>query len=170
MKKILSVVLTIALLLAILPTGIFGISANAATEYSYDYYTYTVSNGEATITDCDTIISGKKTIPSTLGGYPVTSIGSSAFENCKSLTSITIPNSVTSIGDSAFKYCYDLTSITIPNSVTSIGDDAFGYCDSLTSITIPNSVTSIGDYAFYGCTSLKDVIIVVLMSIDLISR
>ena len=52
--------------------------------------------------------------------YSVTSIGSSAFENCTSLTSITIPNSVTIIGISAFQNCTSLTSITLGNSVTSI--------------------------------------------------
>ena len=57
--------------------------------------------------------------------YSVTSIGDEAFYNCRSLTSITIPNSVTSIGDEAFYNCRSLTSITIPNSVTSIGDEAF---------------------------------------------
>ena len=61
-----------------------------------------------------------------------------------------IPNSVTSIGSSAFYGCSSLTSITIPNSVTSIGFEAFRGCSSLTSITIPNSVTIIGSYAFAG--------------------
>ena len=84
----------------------------------------------------------------------VTSIGDSAFEDCKSLTSITIPNSVTSIGYSAFDGCENLINITIPNSVTSIGDHAFEDCRSLTNITIPNNVTSIGYRAFYGCMSL----------------
>ena len=84
----------------------------------------------------------------------VTSVGSLAFSNCSSLTSINIPNSVTSIGDDAFQNCYSLTSITIPNSVTSIGDYAFNRCSSLTSITIPNSVTSIGWGAFSDCSGL----------------
>jgi len=66
-----------------------------------------------------------------------TSIADSAFSKCRSLTSITIPNSVTSIGAWAFHECWSLTSITIPDSVTSIGSDAFYGCSSLTSITIP---------------------------------
>ena len=57
---------------------------------------------------------------------------------------------VTSIGDSAFCQCRGLTSVTIGNSVTSIGNYVFGYCSGLTSITIPNSVTAIGS-AFWGC-------------------
>ena len=89
----------------------------------------------------------------------VTSIGESAFENCRSLTSVTIPNSVTSIGWSAFFYCKSLTSVTIPDSVTSVGAYAFLGCTSLTSVTIPNSVTSIGGCAFDECWSLTSVTI-----------
>ena len=80
------------------------------------------------------------------------------FKGCKSLTSITIPNSVTSIGHSAFRGCTGLTSITIPNSVTSIGNNAFYGCTGLTSITIGNSVTSIGGDAFYGCTGIASIV------------
>ncbi|MCR4914388.1 MAG: leucine-rich repeat protein [Prevotella sp.] len=68
--------------------------------------------------------------------YPVTSIGSSAFYDCSSLSSVTIPNSVTSIGNYAFRGCYGLTSVTIPNSVTSIGSGAFYSCSALTSMTV----------------------------------
>ena len=70
--------------------------------------------------------------------YSVTSIGEGAFSNCKSLTSITIPNSVTSIGKGAFGGCRGLTSVTIPNSVTSIGQNAFQDCICLTLVTSSN--------------------------------
>ena len=92
-------------------------------------------------------------------GCSVTSIGSSAFEGCTGLTSVTIPDSVTSIGSSAFYGCTGLTSITIPGSVTSIGAWSFGGCTGLTSITIPDSVTSIGGRAFSGCTGLTSITI-----------
>ncbi|MBP5410861.1 MAG: leucine-rich repeat protein, partial [Lachnospiraceae bacterium] len=99
---------------------------------------------------------GAVTIPSTLGGKPVTSIGMFAFSGCRGLTSVTIPDSVTSIGEHAFSGCSGLTSVTIPNGVTSIGYIAFSGCSGLTSVTIPNSVTNIGGNAFYGCSGLME--------------
>ena len=56
---------------------------------------------------------------------PETRIGNGAFEDCKSLTSVTIPDGVTKIDEYAFRGCENLTSITIPDSVTYIGEDAF---------------------------------------------
>ncbi len=64
---------------------------------------------------------------------------------------------MTIIGDSAFYNCSSLTSITIPDGVTSIGYEAFYNCSSLTSIIIPDSVTSIGGYAFEDCSSLTEI-------------
>ena len=87
----------------------------------------------------------------------LTSIGYSAFSDCTSLTSITIPNSVTSIGNYAFSRCTGLTSITIPSSVTSIGNYAFNECTGLTSITIGSGIASIGNCAFNKCTGLTAV-------------
>ena len=89
----------------------------------------------------------------------IAEIPNEAFSNCRSLTSITIPDSVTEIGDSAFQYCSSLTSITIPDSVTSIESYAFYDCSSLTSVTIGDSVTKIGEWAFFKCSSLTNVTI-----------
>ena len=82
-------------------------------------FEYTADNGTITITGY-TGPGGAVTIPDTIDGLPVTSIGEWAFSCCNGLTSVTIPNSVTSIGDAAFQYCTSLTSVTIPNSVTSV--------------------------------------------------
>ena len=153
MKKLIATILSLVLIIAVCPTGLFSFTAGAETS---GIYTYSVSNGEATITNCDKSASGAIEIPAILGGCPVTSIGFGAFYDCTGLTSITIGNSVTSIGEYAFYDCTGLTGITIPNSITSIGDSAFSGCTGLTSITIPNSVTSIGEDAFKstGLTSI----------------
>ena len=171
MKKIISLLLSLAMLLTI--TSGLNLTAYAAVETGScgDNVTYSLdtSTGVLTISgtgkmtdyhDYDSTPFYKDTkIKVITIDFGVTSIGDYAFNLCTSLTSVTIPNSVTSIGYEAFDYCESLTSITIPNSVTSIGDYAFRGCTSLTSITIPNSVTSIGRSAFDNCTSLTSITI-----------
>ena len=83
--------------------------------------------------------------------YPVTVIGSDAFEFCHGLTgALVIPNSVITIGQDAFQYCDGFTgSLVIPNSVVNINGFAFYHCSGLTgSLIIGNSVKSIANYAF----------------------
>ena len=141
------------------------VGAAKAEEVTIDGIRYDVVTKAklATVIEGETKYSGDIVIPSEITHNnvvcSVTSIGDYAFNGCKGLTSITIPNSVTSIGVNAFRNCTGLTCITIPNSVTSIGDIAFYGCTGLTSITIPNSVTSIGYSAFNGCTGLTSITI-----------
>jgi hypothetical protein len=88
----------------------------------------------------------------------VTTIGVSAFYDCRNLRTITISDSATAIGKEAFHGCNSLTGITIPDSVTSIGDYAFVHCTSLSSITIPAAVAVIKNGVFDNCTSLTELI------------
>ena len=55
-------------------------------------------------------------------------IGNYAFELCRSINKIDIPDSVTNIGNNAFYGCRSLTNIKIPNCVTNIEDNVFAYC------------------------------------------
>ena len=87
----------------------------------------------------------------------LTTIGTDTFFNCTSLTSINFPNSLTSIGTNTFYNCTNLTSINFPNSLTSIGTQTFNNCNSLTSINLPSSLTSIGLETFQFCTSLTSI-------------
>ena len=86
-------------------------------------------------------------------------IADSAFEDCKLIESVMIPNSVTEIGRSAFYMCVSLKNILIPDSVRTISPEMFTWCVSLEKIGIPNSVTSIGWNAFGDCTALKHIIV-----------
>ena len=63
---------------------------------------YTVSANKATITSGSVMYIGDLSIPSSLGGSPVVSVGPSAFDGCNGLRSVTIPPSVKSIGSTAF--------------------------------------------------------------------
>jgi hypothetical protein len=142
-------------------------------------YNYTTNNGTITVTKY-TGPGGAVTIPGTINGLPVTSIGDGAFYGCTSLASVTIGNSVTSLGEAPFSYCISLTAITVDtnNPVYSSVDGVLFNKNQTALIqypagkagsqyTIPDSVTTIeGSYgwggergAFAYCTSLTSVTI-----------
>ena len=81
--------------------------------------------------------------------YPVTSIGTSAFEGCSDLQKVTLPASVTVIGTDAFYGCTKLGSVNLEEGLTTINQRAFYNCN-LTEITVPSTVTSVGNAAFKG--------------------
>ncbi len=82
----------------------------------------------------------------------VTSVGSCAFYNCRSLTDVSFSDTVKTIGSNAFEYCYQLSSVNLGAGVKTIEYDAFYNC-ALTSVTIPAATTTIGSSAFY-CDTL----------------
>ena len=87
--------------------------------------TYYIVSGIGTCEDEDIII------PSTYKALPVARIGDRAFDYCKSIHSITLPDTITYIGDYAFSNCTELTNITLTESVISIGHFAFEDCSKL---------------------------------------
>ena len=157
-KKIRSLIYTgLYLVLCVLLCGGIGKTAQAAESKTYNGFMYEEKESEITITG----YVGDKTevvIPGEINGKKVTTIGDRAFNDCTSLTSVTIPEGVTSIGDDAFELCVNLTSISLPKSLTSIGSWGFS-ATGLTSITIPENVRSIGCYAFFSCSKLKKVVL-----------
>ena len=90
----------------------------------------------------------------------VTTIAPYAFDDCKPLYSLYIPDSVTSIGKGAFRYS-GLVSVRLPegSGFTSLSDNMFEGCEYLASVTIPSNVTSIGKFCFRGCERLQQVVI-----------
>ena len=139
-------------------------------------WNYTVSDGKAEVgigglhpmKAVSTSTTGAITIPSTLGGYPVTSIGDRAFEYCSGLTSVTIPSGVTGIGDYAFLGCSGLWSFSVAEGNLSyksvsgllLTKDGKMLVKGVNGdVTIPASVTSIGENAFDYCRDLTSVTI-----------
>ena len=89
----------------------------------------------------------------------LTSVGTSAFAVCSSLTSVALPDSLTHLGGAAFHSCSSLTSMVLPDSLTQLGDAAFSECSSLTSVVLPDSLTQVGLEAFVNCSSLTSVVL-----------
>ena len=170
MKKILSFIIAVIMVFSAIPlSGVSEyiknvdfcfVSTKASAASTNDLTFKCNKDGNSYyVSDCNEEASDALTIPSTYNGKPVTGIGDNVFEDCSSLTSVTIPDSVTSIGADAFLRCSSLSSVTIGNNVAGIGNDAFSGCSSLASVTIGSSVKSIGEYAFSCCSSLTKVTI-----------
>lgn len=128
------------------------------TNLTYDVFTYNIIHGEVEITGCEKSANGAVVVPSAIDGYPVTSIGDSAFAFCSGLTSVALPDSVKEIGSNAFSYC-SIESMTIPDGVTSIKGRTFESCEKLKNVIIPSSVTTIGNAAFAHCIALESITI-----------
>ena len=76
----------------------------------------------------------------------VETFGGAAFEKCKALESIVIPNTVKTFGHNTFNGCSSLKSVVFEegSQLTSLPDFAFGSTLALTEIKLPDSITSIG--------------------------
>ena len=114
----------------------------AKQEYKYNFYEeYYVPTSLKTV-----VVTGGKVLHG-------------AFQGCKNIENITLPNDLTTIENYVFKSCTNLTNVIIPENVTSIGSNAFYECKYLYNIDIPENVTFIGYGAFYQCTRLQTIVI-----------
>lgn len=78
-------------------------------------------------------------------------LNESVFAGCSLLEEVTA-ESVVNVSKSAFKDCISLQTVSIPN-VTALGNDAF-YNSSIKCIDLPK-VTKLGNNVFSGCGKLK---------------
>ncbi len=89
----------------------------------------------------------------------VETIGTYAFNNSV-LESILLPEGLKIISKYAFDGCRSLQEITLPDSVTALYEGAFQYCSSLKKVPeFPESLKYITKNAFKGCTSIKELVV-----------
>ena len=112
--------------------------------------------------------------------YNVTEIEEEAFYDCRTIESVSVPETVTKIARFAFRSCYGLKQLRLEDGEKDLwidevlsdyrienihigrtvpGTSPFKHCNKLANVTIGNSVTSLGEEAFYGCTVLHEIII-----------
>lgn len=176
MKKILSLVLTLCIMLTVCSAGFMTITVSAVEKiegsevtWSFDYTSKTLTfSGKGNIPDYDTYEdeNGKSTIPwagcaynTVEFGKEITGIGNYALRKSSDLVAVIIPETIKKIGNGAFSNSLVLKSVTVKNGVTEISDGAFMGCTALSTVELPTGITRIGKNTFYKCTALKAITI-----------
>ncbi len=120
--------------------------------------TYNLSSTymEVTITGVNTEVAmpSTLTIPETIEGCPVVTIGDNALRNQAGLQILILPANLRAINDYAFCNCDDLMLLSVPEGLQTIGNGAFQSCGSLLNIDLPNSLTTLGNSAFDSCGTM----------------
>ena len=93
-------------------------------------------------------------VPAVYEGMPVVAVGEGAFYECKTLVSVTLPESVTLIGALAFQGCENLEHLHLAEGLECVGRGAFYRCEALKDVYLPDTLTEIEPEAFGHCKSL----------------
>ena len=143
-KKLLHILLALALVLTLLPAA--AVTAHAATGGQCgDGVNWTLDGGTLTI-------SGSGNMQNYDGDE-----APGWFESRESIRKIVVKSGVKTVGAYAFFACYNATEVSLPASLRYINGYAFAGCAGLTGITIPTGVQDIGVMAFLNCTGLTTV-------------
>lgn len=152
MKTFLSkknLLLAVALIGASLP--VFG------QEFVQGKFKFTVNpdNVSVSVSTSDKNAGGEAVIPSTVTNegtvYTVTAIKKDAFNGSK-ITSVFIPKTISTIGSSAFENCYDMSDIVFEegSAVKVLEDHCFKHCNKVKSMVVPEGVTKLGEWSLEG--------------------
>ena len=149
---------------------LFCVTASAETE---GIFSYTVTDGEATVTFVDTGELEEIVVPETLGGYPVTKLDNNLFfggflsnsdlfngeyHNTHPLKRVVLPDGVKELPSQLFGLQYSLEEVRLPADLETIGSLCFAYCISLRHIDLPEGLVAVESGAFCDCWSLESVI------------
>ncbi|MCL1857665.1 MAG: leucine-rich repeat protein [Oscillospiraceae bacterium] len=151
-KKLLSLLLILAMLITYLPVGLIVMAADTSD------FTIRILNGTycavTGYTGSDTAI----VIPSEVNGYIVQTIDNGAFQSKTTLTSVVLPNTLETMGSNVFSGCSNLSYIGFNDGLVSIGSNAFADCRALETVQMSNTIKTIGSNAFSGCTNLENMV------------
>lgn len=138
--------------------GLYGVNENGELDGSFTSWDELVNDGYFTIdsrkrietnSEFKALLKGKLVLPEESS---FTSLKSSAFENCKELTEVVLPDTITEINYYAFRGCEKLKKVNVSENITYYAGQIFNECPSLTEAYIPSCVTELDDFS--GCTSL----------------
>lgn len=113
-----------------------------------------------TVTEIATgVFRGNEVLTEIVIGANMEKIGNEAFRGCIELKTVRIEDGdkPLTIEDSAFQQCSSIVTITLPGRVKEIGDYAFYWMDSLRLVQFGEGITEIGEMAVYYNASLERV-------------
>lgn len=150
-KRLLSVILSLIMVMCIFAFSCINVSAEAPFNdvlCAFDNTTGTLSIfgiGEMTTDHAKDWEGYKDRIHYIVIGDGITSIAPDAFNGCTSLVEVVIGNDVAVIGEEAFSECTKLEALTLPDSITTIESDAFLNCTNLKTLKLGKAVTDINE-------------------------
>ncbi len=160
MKKIISLILALAMVMTMLTFIGVGSSADSAPCGDAAVYSFDAQTGTLTISGTGATenyaagkqpwISEMNLIKSVVIGEGITDIGDRLFDGASALESAELPKSLTTIGKMTFQNS-GLKSVVIPENVIAIGAGAFKGCASIESVVLNEALESLGIQVFLGC-------------------
>ena len=148
----------------ILLISLFIIILGNIKTFAVSDFSYTLdANGNATITAYNGTESDL-TIPNTIDGHTVITIGAHAFDESRNSTNgsvikhLVISEGIKRIDGWAFSGCENLESVKLPESLIMLDWQIFVGCGKLSNINIPKKLTTLGN-SFLEQTAIKEITI-----------
>lgn len=176
MKKTISVLLSVCLVLTTLMAGFVTVYAesnqigSSSVYWNYNAETKTLYfEGEGAIPDYAYPTTDDENNPvleypwkdadyeTIVFGSGITGIGNYAFAYSSSLKEVVIPDTVTVLSTGIFLNCENLESAVLPLEVTELSTSIFSNCGKLKNVTLSAKTEKIGKDAFYHCSSLESI-------------
>ena len=143
MKKILSIIIAIIIIICIFSLPSFALN--------FGSFSYEVVNDEVVITKYIGTNRTSITVPATIKEMPVVAISEGAFKGNTELELVKVSEGIKDIGASVFENCTSLATITLPTTIIHIGEKAIyntAYYNTESNWKKPSTESSTGDIGF----------------------